>query len=59
MKQIIYQFLKRIPKGKVVSYKTIAECFGTSPRAIGKIMNSNKDPDTFPCYKVIRSDGDI
>jgi O6-methylguanine-DNA--protein-cysteine methyltransferase len=35
----IYQFLRRIPKGKVISYKTLADFFCTSPRAIGKIMN--------------------
>lgn len=51
--------LRKIPKGKVVSYKTMAEYFSTSPRAIGKIMNCNNDPETFPCYKVVRSDGQI
>jgi O-6-methylguanine DNA methyltransferase len=59
MNQAIYQFLKRIPEGRVISYKTIAEYFGTSPRAIGKIMHSNKEPERFPCYKVVRSDGEL
>ncbi len=59
MKQNIYQFLNKIPKGKVISYKILAEYFNTSPRAIGKIMKNNKEPDRFPCYKVIRCDGYI
>lgn len=59
MKKLIYQFLKTIPKGKVISYKTLAEYFSTSPRAIGRIMKSNQETERFPCYKVIRSDGQI
>lgn len=59
MKQAIYQFLKKIPQGKVISYKTMAEYFDTSPRAIGKIMHSNKESENFPCYKVVRSDGKL
>ena len=59
MNQQIYQFLREIPKEKIVSYKTLAEYFGTSPRAIGKIMNNNSQPNDFPCYKVIKSNGEI
>jgi methylated-DNA-[protein]-cysteine S-methyltransferase len=58
MKEAIYQFLQTIPAGKVISYKTLADYFETSPRAIGKIMNSNHDPETFPCYKVVKSNGE-
>lgn len=59
MHEQIYQFLRKIPKGKVISYKTLAEQFSTSPRAIGKIMKCNKDPERFPCYKVIKSNGEL
>jgi methylated-DNA-[protein]-cysteine S-methyltransferase len=55
----IYQYLQTIPKGKVVSYKTIAEKFGIHPRYVGRIMNQNKEPDIYPCYKVIKSDGQL
>ncbi|MBI2971071.1 MAG: MGMT family protein [Candidatus Aenigmarchaeota archaeon] len=51
--------LKRIPKGKVTTYKALADACGTSPRAIGTVMRSNKNPVECPCYKVIRSDGSI
>ncbi len=51
--------LKKIPKGKVVSYKELAHVCGTSPRAIGRIMASNEDPINYPCYKVVSSKGEL
>ncbi len=51
--------LKKIPRGKVVSYSELAKKCRTSPRAIGTIMKNNKDPVGCPCYKVVKSSGDI
>ncbi len=51
--------LKKIPKGKVATYKEMARACNTSPRAIGRIMASNKDPVNFPCYKVVSSAGEL
>ncbi len=53
------ELLKKIPKGKVVSYKELARFCRTSPRAIGTIMKYNKDPVNCPCYKVVKYDGRI
>lgn len=52
----IYKFLQSIPKGKVVSYKFLAQKFDIHPRYVGKILHQNKYPDKYPCYKVIKSD---
>ena len=49
--------LRRIPKGRVTTYKMLAEKCKTSPRAIGQIMKYNKDLKLYPCYKVINADG--
>jgi len=49
----ILSFLQTIPKGKVSTYKLIADKFGVHPRAIASVMRYNKDPDIYPCYKVI------
>ncbi len=49
--------LNKIPRGKVTSYKALAEACNTSPRAIGRIMANNRCPEIYPCYKVVRSDG--
>ena len=51
--------LKRIPKGKVVTYKEMARACHTSPRAIGRIMAGNADPVGYPCYKVVSSKGEL
>lgn len=51
--------LKKIPKGKVTTYGTLAKICKTSPRAIGRIMARNPDPISFPCYKVVSSMGEL
>ena len=51
--------LKKIPKGRVATYKEMARVCHTSPRAIGSIMASNKHPKEFPCYKVVSVKGDL
>jgi len=51
--------LKKIPKGKVATYKELARVCGISPRAIGRILAKNPDPINYPCYKVVASDGQL
>ena len=57
----VYKIVKKIPKGKTLSYKTVAK-LASRPgawRAVGNILNKNPDPKTIPCHRVIRSDGKI
>jgi len=58
LKEKVFEFLKKLPKGKVITYGELAKIFGTSPRAIGRILHSNKDPK-IPCYKVVFADGRV
>lgn len=51
--------LKKIPKGKVTTYKELARICKTSPRAIGRIMGRNEHPKEYPCYKVVAADGSL
>jgi len=54
----VYSVVKKIPKGKVLTYKEVAKRAG-SPRAfraVGNMLNKNYDPD-IPCHRVVRSDG--
>lgn len=51
--------LKKIPKGKVATYKEMARICKTSPRAIGRIMANNSNPLNYPCYKVVASNGEL
>src|SRR3989344_5543904 len=51
--------LKKIPRGKVTTYKEMARICSTSPRAIGRIMAGNPYPEEYPCYKVVASNGKL
>jgi len=56
----IYNLVKKIPKGKISTYKIIAK-LAKKPkayRAAGNILGKNKNPKV-PCHRVIRSDGKI
>ena len=44
----VWNYLKKIPKGKVKTYLEVA-------KAVGK----NPDPPKIPCHRVIRSDGSL
>ena len=53
------QLLQKIPRGKVATYGELARVCKTSPRAIGRIMAHNSDPEHYPCYKVVAFDGKL
>lgn len=59
-KKKVLKVVRKIPKGKVLSYKEVAKLAG-SPRAwraVGNILNKNRDA-RIPCHRVIRSDGTV
>ena len=58
LREKVFEFLKNLPRGKVITYGELAKIFGTSPRAIGRILHSNKDPK-IPCYKVVFANGKV
>ena len=55
----VLALLKRIPKGRVTTYAELAKAAGSSPRGVASTLASNASPDTFPCYKVVMSDGGL
>lgn len=59
MEEKVYEYLLTIPKGKVVTYKQIAEYLGNPKlaRAVGNILHKNPDENKYPCYKVVNSKG--
>jgi O-6-methylguanine DNA methyltransferase len=59
-KEKVLKISAQIPKGKVLTYKKLAELAGKprAYRAVGNILNKNFDPK-IPCHRVIRSDGKI
>ncbi len=54
----VWNLIKQIPKGKVSTYKILAEKLGTkSYRAVGMACTKNPNLIIVPCYRVVRSDG--
>lgn len=61
-KKIVFECLRLIPKGKVVSYKQLAQSLGIgSARLVSYYLRQNQSADRFiyPCFKVVRSDGSL
>ena len=59
-KERVLKVVKEIPRGKVLTYKKVAE-LAKNPRAfraVGNILNKNRSPK-IPCHRVIRSDGKV
>ena len=57
----VYEFVKTVPKGKVVCYGDVARAIG-APRAsrqVGWALHSNPYPGTVPCHRVVFKDGSL
>lgn len=56
----VYAVVRRIPRGKTMTYKEVAHKAGNpnAARAVGTLMSKNYDPRV-PCHRVVRSDGKI
>lgn len=57
----VWQALKKIPRGKVTTYKEIAKYLGQAgaSRAVGNACNLNPNAPVVPCHRVVKSDGSL
>ena len=56
----VWELMKKIPRGKVTTYKIIAENIGSKAyRAVGNACRRNPNAPTIPCHRVVSSDGGI
>lgn len=57
----VYQALRKIPYGSVLSYSQLAAKAGSknAARAAGTAMGKNRLPLLIPCHRVIKADGTI
>jgi len=57
----VWNYLKKIPKGKVKSYLEVAKGIGKPKafRAVANAVGKNPYPPLIPCHRVIRSDGSL
>ncbi|MFH1505813.1 MAG: MGMT family protein [archaeon] len=58
--QKIYNLARKIPKGKVTTYKILAEKTGSKAyRAVGSAMHNNPYWPKVPCHRVVNSNGSL
>jgi len=56
----IYTLLQLVPKGKVTTYKLIAEALHTHAyQAVGQVLRRNPNAPAVPCHRVVTSRGTI
>ena len=56
----VWNLTKKIPKGKVTTYKILAEKLNTKAyRAVGHALRRNPHSPIVPCHRVVKSDGSI
>ncbi len=59
--ELIYEQVKKIPRGKVATYGQIAMLAGNPrwARAVGYALHANPDPESIPCYRVLNRFGGL
>lgn len=56
----VYDLCKKIPKGRISTYKEIAKKLNTKAyRAIGNVLKKNPYSPIIPCHRIINSNGKI
>lgn len=57
----IYEAVKKIPKGRVATYRQVAELAGNKKmaRAVGNALHRNPDPEHIPCFRVVNAKGEL
>ena len=57
----VWNYLKKIPRGKVITYLDLAKAIKMpkAVRAVANAVGKNPYPPKIPCHRVIRSDGKI
>lgn len=58
---VIYDIVRRIPRGKVATYGQIAALAGNPrlSRAVGYALHVNPDPAHIPCFRVVNREGRV
>ncbi len=55
----VYQLVRKIPKGKVMTYGDVARMLGSrDARKVGWALHANSDPET-PCHRVVDKSGRV
>ena len=56
----VYNLCRKIPKGRVTTYKILAEKLNTKAyRLVGKALSNNPYAPAVPCHRVVASSGKL
>ncbi|MGD9160150.1 MAG: MGMT family protein [Desulfobacteraceae bacterium] len=56
----VYDLLRKVPEGRVTTYKEIAHALGTRAyRGVGQAMKRNPFAPEVPCHRVVATSGRI
>ena len=55
----VWNYLRRVPYGKTITYGDIARKLKTSPRAVGGALGRNSLMMSVPCHRVVGTDGKL
>lgn len=56
----VYKLLRKVPKGRVTTYKELAKAMNTNAfQAIGQVMRTNPYAPNVPCHRVVSANGTI
>jgi len=57
----VWNYLKKIPKGKLRTYSQVAKAINKplAVRAVANAIGKNPFPPMIPCHRVVRSDGSL
>ena len=55
-----YTILRKVPKGKVTTYREIARALNSKAyQAVGSAMHNNPYSPEVPCHRVVNSNGNL
>ena len=57
--EAVYQFISRVPAGKVTTYGTVARAIGRprAARQVGNALHRNPRAGEIPCHRVVNAEG--
>lgn len=55
--QRVWEAVRAIPRGSVLSYLEVARRIGSAPRPVGTACGANRIPLLIPCHRVVGSGG--
>ena len=57
----VYEFVKKVPKGKAVTYGDVARAIGAPrcARQVGWALHCNPQQGVIPCHRVVFADGSL